>query len=79
MRFARLRPGGLLLVPVLPLGPDNAAAPDPQAALDVLLVQPWGVPALSAGDLTAEIEAAGFENACVTPGPFATVVMAQRP
>lgn len=76
--FARLRPGGLLLAPVLPMGPDGTGT-DPQTAIDVLLVQSWGVPALSATDLVTEVEAAGFENASVSHGPFTTVVTARRP
>src|SRR5262249_28649790 len=63
--FARLRPGGLLLAPVLFTGAGDAAAADPEIALDVLLVRSWGVPALSAEALAAEIGAAGFEHAHV--------------
>ena len=77
--FARLRPGGLLLAPVLPMGPGDDDAPGAQGALDVLLVQSWGVPALRAADLAAEIEAAGFTKATVVPSPITTVVTAQRP
>lgn len=77
--FARLRPGGLLLAPVLPMGPASDDFPRPQATLDVLLVQSWGVPALHANDLVAEIESAGFTDATVHPSPITTVVTARRP
>jgi SAM-dependent methyltransferase len=68
--FARLRPQGLLVAPVLP---------DAQFELNALLVESWGVPALSAEQLATEFESAGFRDAKIVPSPATTVVVAARP
>lgn len=68
--FARLRPGGLLVAPVLPRE---------QFALNSLVVEAWDVPALTAEQLAAEFESAGFRGTTVVPSPATTVVVARRP
>ncbi|MEU9407492.1 class I SAM-dependent methyltransferase [Streptomyces sp. NPDC048281] len=68
--FARLRPQGLLIAPVLP---------SDQFALNSVLLEAWDVPALTAEELVAEFEAAGFGDAEVVPTLAATVVAARRP
>ena len=72
--YDRLRPGGLLITPVLLTGPATA-----ETALNEALFQSWDVPVLTAEELCTELETAGFTAPTVHPGPFATAVVARRP
>jgi ubiquinone/menaquinone biosynthesis C-methylase UbiE len=83
--FASLRPGGLLIAPLLP--DDTTAAADPQgtqacsAALLQVVLGGWGVPARSAAELVEEVTQAGFSDAVAAsrPGTGIAVVAATRP
>nr|WP_221382947.1 class I SAM-dependent methyltransferase [Actinoplanes polyasparticus] len=72
--YDRLRPGGLLVTPVLLTGPDT-----PQAALNVALFRSWDIPVLTAEELGTELGTAGFTAPAVHPGPSGTLVVARRP
>ncbi|GLY97277.1 class I SAM-dependent methyltransferase [Actinoplanes sp. NBRC 103695] len=74
--YSRLRPGGLLVAPVLvPMSRPH----DIKSALDTLLLQSWDVPSMTGAEVAAEVEAAGFTDATIHPRPFHTVVFAHRP
>ena len=70
--YRLLRPGGLLVAPALPTPP--AGPVNPQTAMQTLLLQAWDVPAVTAGELRAELASAGFE--AVEHG---STVLARRP
>ena len=69
--YVALRPGGLLLAPLL--GDDEAAAADPHGpeARNLAMAQVvhggWGVPARTGAALVAELTAAGFLDVAVSP------------
>ena len=83
--YTALRPGGLLIAPLL--GDDDAAAAEPHGAearaLSIARVVHggWGVPSRSAADLVDEVGAAGFVGATVTPASESPlrIVYANRP
>lgn len=67
--YARLRPGGMLVCPVLPAD---------RTSLNALITNRWGVPAVSAEELAAEVTAAGFADPQQYQGDFASTVIARR-
>lgn len=83
--YTALKPGGLIVAPLL--GDDDAAAAEPHGtearslAVSRVVHGGWGVPARSATDLVGEMTAAGFADAAVTPAVESPlrVVHATRP
>jgi SAM-dependent methyltransferase len=75
--YQRLRPGGLLMSPLLVPPASELTAPD--VALDVLLFRGWGIPIMSADEVAAEMATAGFEKPILRPGPMVNTVVARRP
>jgi SAM-dependent methyltransferase len=79
--FARLRPGGLLLCPVLPGEDESPEAGSPgaqQASLNSIIISRWGIPVLSGDDLAQEITAAGFSGTRAHRGNIVISVTARR-
>lgn len=80
--FARLRPGGMLLCPVLPGdgGSPEADSPEAQrASLNAIVFGQWDIPLLSGDELAKEITAVGFTDARENRLGFANVMAAFRP
>ena len=83
--YAALRPGGLIVAPLLAHDPTNEAEASGTEARSVALTRVvhggWGVPARSAAELVDEVTAAGFTHAvaAATPGTGISVVAATRP
>ena len=80
--LARLRPGGLLLCPVLPgdrESPESGSPQAQQAALEAIIYRQWDVPVLSDDELAKEVTGAGFTDTRVHRLDFATVMTAFRP
>lgn len=80
--FARLRPGGLLVCPVLArdLGSPEAGSPETQrASLDAIVFGRWDIPVLSCDDLADDITAAGFADVREHRTDPVTVMLARRP
>ena len=83
--YAALKPGGLILAPLL--GDDHAAAAEPHGtearslALSRVVHGGWSVPGRSATELVDEMTAAGFADAAVTPAAESPlrIVYATRP
>ena len=79
--FARLRPGGLLICPVLGgdgESPETGSQAAQQASLDAIICGRSDIPVLSCDDLAKEVTAAGFADAQEHRGDVATVVIARR-
>ncbi|GLZ01798.1 class I SAM-dependent methyltransferase [Actinoplanes sp. NBRC 103695] len=73
---AQLRPGGLLIAPVL----IPAEQPETiRSALDTLLVRSWEVPPMTSAELEFEVAAAGFVDITVHRNRFGTMLLARRP
>ncbi|HWI34467.1 MAG TPA: class I SAM-dependent methyltransferase [Lapillicoccus sp.] len=83
--YAALRPGGLIVAPLLAHDPSDEAEPFGTEARSVALTRVvhggWGVPTRSAAELVEEVTAAGFTDAvaAATPGTGISVVAATRP
>jgi SAM-dependent methyltransferase len=83
--YQALRPGGMLLAPLL--GDPSVAEPDPHGssarslALARVVHGLWGVPDRSPDDLATEVSAGGFVDVVVSAAPDAgvLVVVATRP
>ncbi|GAB2661310.1 hypothetical protein GCM10027271_20100 [Saccharopolyspora gloriosae] len=80
--FARLRPGGLLLCPLVPgdlepYGTGSALAQ--QSSLHALVFSGWDIPIRSGDTLTEELEEAGFQVRRVHRDGLPVTVVAQRP
>ena len=83
--YAALKPGGLIVAPLL--GDEDAAAAEPHGtearslAVSRVVHGGWGVPSRSASDLVDEMTAAGFVDAAVTPAAESPlrIVHATRP
>jgi predicted O-methyltransferase YrrM len=75
-----LRPGGWITMPVVWDGsiPEPGSADDQELAADRLMLDLWDVPALNAGEVAAELEAAGFVNVRTHASPVATFIRAQK-
>lgn len=76
-----LRPGGWITMPVIWDGsiPEPGSGDDRELAADRLMLDLWNVPALSADQVAAEIEAAGFVNVRTHTSTVATLVRGQKP
>jgi SAM-dependent methyltransferase len=83
--YASLRPGGLLIAPLLIDDTSDDEQPKDTQARSAALLQVvlggWGVPARSAADLVEEVTLAGFADAVAasTPGTGVALVAATRP
>ena len=76
-----MRPGGLLLCPVLPGEDESPEAGSPgaqQASLNSIIISRWGIPVLSCDDLAKEITAADFSDARAYRGNLVTSMTARR-
>lgn len=79
--YAALKPTGYLFAPLLtdPIAEEDLhTGQGQQYAMSRLLYGGWGVPAFSAADVKAEIEAAGFVNVQIREKPYLRLVVAQR-
>ncbi len=83
--YAALRPGGLIVAPLLAHDSSGDADSFGTEARSVALTRVvhggWGVPARSAAELVEEVSAAGFTDAVAasTPGTGISIVAATRP
>lgn len=80
--FERLRPGGMLVCPVLPGDQEPAESRSfgaQQAALNVLLFNSWGVPFRTGDALAEEVDAAGFSEIQIYRDNLPIVLTARRP
>ncbi|MEZ4667282.1 MAG: class I SAM-dependent methyltransferase [Anaerolineae bacterium] len=79
--YAALKPLGYLFAPLLldPISEENIhSAEGRQYAMSQLMYGGWDIPRLSAAEVKAEIEAAGFINVEVRTKPFLRLILAQR-
>ena len=80
--FERLRPGGMLVCPILPGDQEPAETGSPiaqQAALNVLLFSGWGVPFRTGDTLAEEVDAAGFAEIRTYRESLPILMTARRP
>jgi SAM-dependent methyltransferase len=80
--FERLRPGGVLLCPILAgdgESPESGSPEAQRASLNALVVGQSGIPVVYGEDLAREITAAGFADTREYRLGFANVMTASRP
>jgi SAM-dependent methyltransferase len=79
--FARLRPGGILITPVLPGADESPESGSPlaqRASLNAIMYGEWNIPVVTAEELTADLAAVGFTDISVHRDDFSTALTASK-